>query len=489
MADVKVSRSILARATALGAWVLASLSASVIPAEEHTVAPPYYLTITLVKSHLPEAVMKGNIKERLFGDMYKTATLQIELNIGAEGKYPYSSTTIARVIERQTTNWLGLSRRKKDTYIDSDRRDYVVVKDRRILQDDLEVNVVYSATLHNMDTVTEFLNSVEGTLQVADFTYSGLASQILRMFTRSSENQFSATETLLARNIPDRNCVILQPQSPKERKESRQCEDIEDEPDFPYIELKLDVSHTHFPRGRNTIQLALDNYIDENHGERSKRLYGLRSQKGERLDDECRKFRDELDVDLVPEDRNLVLIRQLQRMNYDPYWESPIACWTDNKLALEALIDKNGRDNENNSLALGGCAQNPDETRKECELVGAFNEGWRNVSDYEQSEFDWIIEAEKNPAPDEGRGNLRALREKYMLDLLYGGFNRIYDTWKGAGVIHDRGAGCRFPATIEVSVVEGVVYSLKVTYRKNASARGVDVGNSIDSARRCRDED
>ena len=116
MADVKAIRSSLALSSAFVAWVLISLSTPVIHAEEHSMPSSYYLTITLVKSHLPEAIMKGKIRDRLFNDVHKAATLQIELDIGANGKYPYSSTTIARTIERkQRVGWAYLVARRTRT--------------------------------------------------------------------------------------------------------------------------------------------------------------------------------------------------------------------------------------------------------------------------------------------------------------------------------------------------------------------------------------
>ena len=353
----------------------------------------------------------------------------------------------------------------------------MIVKDRRIVQDDVELEVVYSATLHSMDTVNKFLDSTGGAFQLSEFTYSGVASQALRAFTRSSENQFSTTKTLLARDIFSHNCIILQPQAPKQDKESLRCEDVDDKTDFPYVELKLDVSDTLFRVKDDDIKLAIDDYLNDNHEERMR--------DGQRLDDECTRITKALNVDLIPKDRNLALLRFLQRMEYDPYAEGDIACWVLHKHSLESLIDDGY-----SMLAVGECAHNRPESRRPCKLVVEFTKGWRRASDYSQRTFSWTVESGNAPSPHEGDSNLEKFSEEYMLHRTFGGFKKGRDSWVGAGVIHDKRAGhdCRFPAEIEVFVDGGGVSNLYVAYSQGARVGRDDVGVSIKEGRGCKDK-
>ena len=440
MADVKRKHNPIARSAALTGWALALLSASATLGEEHGVPSSYYLTVKLVKSHLPEEqhVLSDRLK-RLFSGEYTTGTLQIEFDV--LGKNSYHSTTVARAFEFEKGSLVSRSfGRMKDSKKTYELSDYEIVSNRKLYRDDkITLGVMYSATHQSIDTMEAFLENATGPFKVADFTYAGLASQALRVFARSSDTEHSK----YIGHLHGKDCLILAP-----NEEDTLCPQNGSDLNFPYVKFDLDVSHTRFALGDQSKLLSdLYTYMESKHGEQLARfLDAAKKKKGPQLDEDCREIQEALDRDLVRDDRNLMLLGLLKKMDFDPDAEEPSACWIDHVDSLQPLMDKY------RALRLGDCERNNDVSRMQCKLVSRFLSSWRGVLEYTGGPLSWEVRRGRHLDVVAGEGDVGELRKRYRLELRYGNFKRRREEWTVAGSIYDMDRKCMFTAEIGISV-------------------------------------
>ena len=493
MANIDASMGNLAGAAAIAGSVLPLFGAPIAIADEQLVAP-YYLTVRLVESHLPsKATRRGGILEQVFGDDHTTATTQIEFDVDADK--PYRSTTVAHALERRQRSWVSRSLTGTNGRIGDHRlSDYEIASNRRLHRgDSVTLGVTYSATHQSIDTMRLFFESVEEeSLKIAPFTYSGLASKALRLFarSRSSKNQLSHT---MRRNAGDiqklvqkRDCVILSLNPLDGRRDLSSpgvvdwvsCEDETELSSGPYVKLHLSVSRSRFDLNEEeNLKPDLDSYIAQNLRDWQKLF--VRPVDKEKLNRDCEDLRRVLDLDLVPYDRNLIILAFLHSMGFDPHAERPVSCWEDQKDVLGKLVQKYP------SLRLGACARNNPARRQECEFVNEFMLHWRDVGTHNGAGgLSWEIR--HRGRNDEGKGSLDDLRKQYELDLRYGDFKYILGEWRGAGSVRDKTGGkdCLFAAQVRIAV-DGdrddggfVVYKVIVEADPDAEVRKYSVKKS-----------
>ena len=443
MADVK--HNLLARAAAFVAWALVLLSTSIV-ANEHSDFSHYYLTVKLVESHLPDdAKKRKNILSRVFSGNHTAATLQIEIDIDSQTSMaPFNSTTVADAIELNTTR---IAREKRKEY---QLRDYVIVSDRRIYREDMvTLGFMYSAMLHDIDA----LEQAKGAFQLESNTYFGLASQALRVFTRVTETQVYGGTRYTAREIwqdattddDGRNtyCVILTP-----HKSKHPCEKVE--LNLPYVKLSLEVSHTVFTTNERDLLGDLHAYMKENHSDLRERI--LQAETIEELNWHCAELQDALHLDLVPDDRDLVLLGLLKEIKFDPAaMKIHNRCWSDREAALKLLSQRY------RTLKLEACAAlENDRSQQECRLVTKFMRRWLvglgAPGGGDENKVSWSV---TYPGDwKHGQGGLDNFLSRYRLELRYGNFERNQGLWTAAGSIYDVERECLFEAEIRISIVE-----------------------------------
>ena len=453
MADVNASTGHLAGAAAIAGLVLALFSAPATLAEEQ-LATSYYLTVRLVESHLPtEAMARGGPLEGVFTGSHTTATMQIEFDVDASK--PYQSTTVADVLERREGSWVGRLFGGRRGIIDHSLKDYEIASNRRLYLNDLvTLGVTYSATHQSMDTIRLFFDGVKDeSFKIAPFTYSGLASNALRVFTRSRSNNKRVSQAMRRKAFDiqelaqENDCVIFELRNASERRSPIPWVPCGEQPDSrsPYVKLHIGVSHSRFDVGHETdLKSNLNAYIEkylEDWRERFERPVDK-----DVLNRDCPDLIRELDLDLRPHDRNLVLLALLNIMNFDPHAERPITCWERQRADLKSLSEKH------ESLTLGECARNDAERRAECEFVNDFMLRWRDIGTYEGGDLSW--EVRRRGRSQKGDSSLEDFRAQYELDLRYGDLKHTQGEWTGAGSVRDRTGSeeCLFGAGIRISV-------------------------------------
>ena len=446
------------RSATLVGWVLALLIASIASAQERRTAPAdsYYLTVTLMRSHVPGLDDSKKLLPQL-SRRHTTATLQIELDI--DGKTPYKSTTVAQALERDSGTWLSRALGRTDNSVDIyTLTNYDIVTDRRMYKgDQVTIRAIYSATIQSISAMQNFLKTPHEGLKTP-FTYSGLASQALRMFTRSEDVMISRRVGLAADEIQHTDCITLAPNHDG----PTPCEFAA--LNFPHAQLKLNVSRTHFT-GKNILSV-LNNYIDIHHSDWLDR-FTKESVSIDQLSELCREFEEVLDDTLVPRDRNLVLLAAFNRRNYNPYEEGGIRCWRKHKGGLEPLIL------EYDELKVTGCTSVYPYRLDQCRSSLGLMRGWRGVDIYEGGKFRWEV---TSPDREKRRGEdgLKQLSKSYELMRRYGDFEYDQDAWHGVGSVLDKTKSddhhCLFTARIELAFLGETqeLYRLKVTADKDA---------------------
>ena len=445
MADVK--RNLLARGAALAALVLVLLSTSITFASERAGTPSsYYLTVKLVESHLPDdAKKRRHVLGKVFSGKHTTATLQIELDIGGQtSRAPFNSTTVADAIGVKA----ALSSEKRKKY---KLRDHVIVSNHRIYRKDIvALGFTYSAMFHSINA----LDRAKKIFQLENHTYLGLASQALRVFTRETDTLVFDGTSYTAKEISQRAatdddglntyCVILTPHDT-----IPSCEEVGPDTNFPYVKLNLEVSYSIFTTSEEDLLDDLQGYMKDYHGDLHERILqpGTTS---EELDQHCVELQRALDLDLVPGDRDLVLLGLLKEIKFDPEAKITNRCWSDRRAVLESLSRRH------QTLNLEACAALKSvQSREECRLVTKFMRHWLMGtyvgSEFDGNEIDWSVTYPRRDR--EQNGGLDNLLSLYRLELRYGNFERQKGVWTAAGSIYDVKRKCLFEAEVRFSIV------------------------------------
>ena len=429
----------------------------------------YYLTVTVTKSHVPNARL-SNVLAELLTSQYEAATLQVELDIEGGAKF----TTVAHAFERQgRKSWVSRALRKDGQIsVVHGLENYNIINGVVMHPDDIvTLGAIYSATHHR--DVIDIFKATHG-----QFTYSGVASRAVRAFTRSNVQKEARTHLRQsAQQLTKLDCVIFAFQSanggPTHRGDSigrpQVCgawEGIHG----PSVELKITSLLSIFPDEQDTDLLhSIDSFLDRSHQDRVNLIADAETTGTER-DALCVALREALDQRLVPIDRNLALLGTLSRMGFDPANQSPNDCWS---VGLRELAKRYG------VLRLGSCASEnarDPEALEACELVGDFNLVWRGVASPETTAtvsataFKWTVRPPGSSGIS-GKEGMDELLQYFKLVRRYGDFRHSQGEWIGVGGIHDQKRKCLFSAEIGISVSgesDLLVHNVRVDAKPNA---------------------